>query len=106
MHYGPIPKGMFVLHHCDNPPCVRPDHLFLGTAADNTADMMSKGRGSYKTHPQAGALNHNAKLHPAEVIEIRRLWSTGMTQRAIADQLGITRPAVSLIVTRKRWSHI
>src|SRR4030095_15726266 len=44
MAFGPIPEGLHVLHHCDNPPCVRPDHLFLGTAVDNVNDMMAKGR--------------------------------------------------------------
>lgn len=47
IHYGPIPPGMFVCHRCDNRPCVRPEHLFLGTAKDNTRDMMAKGRNRY-----------------------------------------------------------
>jgi hypothetical protein len=48
MHFGPIPEGMLVLHHCDVRRCVRPDHLFLGTARDNTRDMIAKGRGFWQ----------------------------------------------------------
>lgn len=58
---GPIPSGLWVLHHCDNPPCVRPDHLFLGTPADNNADMCAKGRSRFGTAPRG---THCKRGHP------------------------------------------
>lgn len=65
--YGPIPDGLFVCHRCDNPPCVRPDHLFLGTVTDNNRDTDSKGRTSHgEAHP-------SAKLSDQDVRDIRRL---------------------------------
>lgn len=84
-HNGPIPAGMKVCHHCDNPPCVNPDHLFLGTQADNMRDMIKKGRN------RRGATHHNAKLSDARVIEI--ILANG-TQREIAKQFGVSQTYV------------
>lgn len=66
--FGPIPDGLNVLHKCDNPPCIRPDHLFLGTHADNVADMCSKGRQVAVKGEAVGT----ARLMQAQVNEIRQ----------------------------------
>lgn len=99
MHFGPVPHGYMVLHHCDNPPCVRPDHLFLGTNQDNTDDKVAKGRA---TGARRGIAHHLATI-PAETIEeIRRLHAGGgMLQRDIAVKFGIHRGTVSKIIQRR-----
>jgi len=100
--HGSIPAGACVLHHCDVRACVNPDHLFLGTRPDNSADMVAKGRSNIgEQHPLS-------KLTDDSVRAIREMYSEpgGMTQQFIADYYGISRSAVGLIVTRKRWPHV
>jgi hypothetical protein len=98
--FGPIPPGMVVCHRCDNPPCCNPEHLFLGTNAQNTADCVSKGRQA------RGAKNANAKVTDHIVRQIRRLCSEGMTQDAVAAMFGIAQTTVSKIVIHKSWAHV
>lgn len=83
--YGKIPNGMFVCHHCDNPPCVRPDHLFLGTQSDNMRDCKEKGRGKYPRAEQNGL----ARLTFAEAEEVRREVHEGIPQAQIARRLQV-----------------
>lgn len=95
-----VPPGMCVCHRCDNPPCVNPAHLFLGTKADNTNDMLAKGR-----HPH-GEKASWAKLREKDVERIRAMRADGLTQREIADHLGVSRALVGLILQGKRWPHL
>lgn len=99
---GPIPAEMCVCHKCDNPPCVRPDHLFLGTVRENSHDMHAKGRG------RRGAAINTAVLNDAKVLAIRRMHQSGIfdTQRQIADLFGISETIVSQIVTGRTWRHL
>jgi hypothetical protein len=101
MHKGPIPEGMLVLHQCDNPRCVRPDHLFLGTNADNMADKIAKGREAHVGAP--GSANGLAKLTEDQVIAIRQ---EAGTHQQVADKYGVSRRAIMEIRSRRRWKHI
>lgn len=113
---GPIPDGLCVLHKCDNPSCINPDHLFLGTQADNIADMVMKGRhakgethGSV-THPESVARGSKAglaKLNEDQVLQIReRYREGGVTYRSLAVEYGVTHGCIGLILRRKNWRHI
>ena len=99
---GPVPMGLLVLHRCDNPPCVRPDHLFLGTALDNSDDMIAKGRAH---HPSmAGERCGHAKLTSELAATIRARHAAGEQQRRLADEYGVSRATICLIVNGQRWA--
>lgn len=97
--HGPIPAGMYVLHRCDVPACVRPDHLFLGSLKTNTQDMIAKGR----KRQVRGESHGRSKITEQTVVAIRA--ATG-TQMEIAERFGVTQPLVSMIRSKKIWSHV
>lgn len=100
LHYGPIPEGMVVCHKCDNPPCVNPAHLFLGTHADNVADMVSKGRNG------RGIQMATPKLNEAQVLEIRALAASGMNYTEIARRYPVTNHQISEIARGAVWREV
>lgn len=107
VHSGVTPDSQIVCHRCDNPKCVNPDHLFIGTRADNNRDMRAKGRHKPPTAPpQKGAQNHNAVLTEALVIEGRKLRAEGQKYRVIAERLGVEPNAIWCAITGKSWAHI
>ncbi len=103
--HGPIPKGLLVCHSCDNPSCVNPNHLFLGTNSENQIDAVKKGRQG--AHIGAnGEKNLQAKLSKKDVLEIRTLLKQGINQRVIATKYKITQSNVSNINKGKTWSNL
>ena len=108
---APIPKGMFICHHCDNPSCVNPKHLFLGTRKDNTRDMWNKNR-----HPAPvignqsddvlGEKNPRSILKTKDVLVIRKLFTDGVSQIELSALYNIKKPAIWKIVHNKNWKHI
>jgi hypothetical protein len=115
LEHGPIPPDMYVCHSCDNPSCVRPDHLFLGTAADNTADCVAKGRNNRgerngsrlypERHPR-GEAHPMAKLTDDKVRAMREAYANGATQAALTRSFGVSAAVVHHVVHRITWTHV
>jgi DNA-binding CsgD family transcriptional regulator len=95
--YGAIPPGMCVCHHCDAPGCCNPAHLFLGSKADNTADMYRKGRQRGRAIP---------KLTPTQVRTLRHLHRDGISASSLARAAGVNVGTVSNLVRRLTWKHV
>jgi hypothetical protein len=102
MHYGSIPKGLNVLHKCDNRLCVNPEHLFLGTQQDNMIDMVTKGRGN----PPRGKFHTFAKLTEEQVIEIYKRAKNGDGLTALARNFNVHMTTVFDIKTQRTWKHL
>jgi hypothetical protein len=98
-HRGEIPRGMFVLHKCDNRRCANPDHLFLGTIKDNRDDMLRKGR----DNPPRGERSAGAKLTAEDVIAIRK---DTRSQRDIGRAYGVAASTIGSIRQGVNWAHI
>ena len=100
LEYGPVPSGISILHRCDNPPCVRPDHLFQGTAKDNLRDMVAKGRSA------RGEKNGQAKLTSKTVYMIRSRYIAGERQCDLMRDYNLSRTNAFFIVSGKTWGHV
>jgi hypothetical protein len=98
------PGDMQVLHRCDTPPCCNVECLFLGTQADNLADMRSKGR--QRSGSARGEQNATAKLSESDVLEIRKRYEDGELQVALASSFGVGQTAISRVVLGRTWSHL
>lgn len=90
LHYGEIPKGKYVCHSCDNPKCVRPDHLFLGTQRENMDDMIDKGR-------------FKSKL---TIEDVKFIKSSRLTQVKLAAKFGVRQTTISNVITGHAWGHV
>jgi len=100
LHFGSIPDGLYVCHACDVPACVNPDHLFLGTPADNLADMISKGRGTFGERSQASVLTEDT------VMVARALHAGGATSKEISAELGVNYRTIHDAIRGKTWRHL
>lgn len=112
----PLPPGMCALHKCDNPPCVRPDHLYVGTKQQNAIDRETRGRGVHlrgDAHParrdkgsRAGTRNGRSKLNEAKVREIRERRKAGESAKVLGSEYGVSTTVIYHIEQRKLWAEV
>jgi len=102
LYNGFLTEGFLVMHSCDNPRCVNPKHLKLGTYSDNAKDMISKNRGN---HPK-GEKSYRAKLSEKDVIEIRKKRNAGISCKEIAKDYTVSRTQISRVSTGQRWGWL
>lgn len=100
---GDIPEGKFLCHRCDNPQCVNPAHLFPGSAADNTRDMISKGRQQDYSSAPKGSDHHAAKLSVADVQAIR---ASSASTKELSAQYGVNIWSIQNVRARRTWKHL
>lgn len=133
LSHGDVPDGLCVLHRCDNPPCIRPEHLFLGTHLDNSMDKEQKGRAGHvsgarhpsRLHPErlARGDENGSRVHPERlprgekqwlsklteqsVREIRAKYATGRYRQSdLATEYGVEQTVISKAVLRRSWKHV
>ncbi len=102
---GPIPKGLFVLHKCDNPPCINPDHLYCGTLQDNNRDMDERGR-RFIMPKSIGEKHHAAKFRRSDVKKVRARWASGESMRSIAIAYNVVPESVRKIIRGETWAWL
>jgi len=100
--FGTVPDGACVLHHCDNPSCCKPGHLWLGNQEDNARDAIQKGRFSHASR-NVGERNGLAKLTKEDIKMIRARYSQGELQHKLGEEYGVSQSAISLVVNGRRW---
>jgi hypothetical protein len=104
---GPIPEGMLVCHRCDNPPCINPNHLWLGTQLDNQRDKWAKGRAP---RPPSGVARGEAigrsVLTEAGVRDIRRRSAAGEAGKALAREFGVSAFAIRSVLSGRTWGWV
>lgn len=112
IHFGSVPNGLCVCHRCDNPSCVNPSHLFVGTYADNNHDREAKGRTvlrSGRGESPFGERHPLAKLSEVIALTIRENYKAGLRgfgAKTLAKRFGVSKPTIQAVINRETWTHI